>query len=96
MSKEKEKNKNSRFIIDAQISLFDPEKEKPKPDPELEYLLSLDVFIIDEAGLNGIAYYNFDTKKWGFHSDTIGKYTEKTEIKWLWYYPPVNKDDLFF
>ena len=84
--------KKPQAIKNSLTLLFDPEKEKPKPCLDAN-LFSVDVFIIDEDGINGIAFYNFDTKDWGYHSDTLGKYDEGS-VKWFWYYPPINENDI--
>jgi len=82
------------FRIGKQVNhnlFYDPNVTFPKSS-ECDKNFSDDVFIIDEEGLNGIAYYNFDTKKWGFHTDTLVDYNEKgNETKWLWYYPMFNE-----
>ena len=59
-------------------------------------LYSEDVFIIDENGLNGLAYYCFEDNKWYFHTDTLVDYDEENhETEWKWYYPPVKVEDVF-
>lgn len=57
---------------------------------------SEDVFIIDEDGMNGLAYYCFRDSKWYFHTDTLVDYFEEgNETKWKWYYPIANIDLVF-
>ncbi len=57
---------------------------------------SVDVFILDENGMHGIAFWNFDDEVWRFHTDTLVDYNEKgAETKWKWYYPPFTKDFVF-
>ena len=54
---------------------------------------SVDVFILDEDGVHGIAFWNFDDEVWRFHTDTLVDYNEKgAETKWKWYYPPFDKE----
>lgn len=53
---------------------------------------SVDVFVIDENGMHGIAFYSFDDQKWRFHTDTLVDYNEAgNETKWKWYYPIIEK-----
>lgn len=69
---------------------------KPIPAPD-DPLNSVDVFIMDEDGMHGLAYYSFEDKKWCFHTDTLVDYNEPgSETKWVWYYPPYNKEDVKF
>jgi len=51
---------------------------------------SVDVFTCDEDGLLNIGYYNFDTKRWAFHTDTMVDYYEEgiPEMNFNWMYPP--------
>lgn len=57
---------------------------------------SVDVFVIDEEGMHGLAFYNFDTHKWSFHTDTLVDYNEPGhETKWKWYYPPYGVKEAF-
>ena len=57
---------------------------------------SVDVFILDETGVHGIAFWNFDDKVWRFHTDTLVDYNEpNAETKWKWYYPPYDLDQVF-
>ena len=57
---------------------------------------SVDVFILDETGVHGIAFWNFDDEVWRFHTDTLVDYNEKgAETKWKWYYPPFGLDQVF-
>lgn len=56
---------------------------------------SVDVLIIDENGLNGVACYIYADKKWIFHTDTLVDYNEKgNETKWMWYYPLFDNTSL--
>lgn len=68
------------------ILCYDPAKSKPRKDIDVPYH-SVDVYIVDEDGLHGIAYYNFDLKRWDFVTDTL---TDYDEIRWLWYYSPID------
>ncbi len=57
---------------------------------------SVDVFILDETGVHGIAFWNFDDKVWRFHTDTLVDYNEpNAETKWKWYYPPYDLNQVF-
>ena len=96
MIKENEKYVQPESIKSTLILLFDPKYKKPKVDPDSKNLFSVDVLVIDENGESGIAYYNFDYKIWGFHSNTLGQYDKGSKVKWLWYYPPVSENDLEF
>lgn len=72
---------------------FKPEVSKDLSGKDEEF--SVDVFIIDENGLHGLAFYNFDTGKWSFHTDTVVDYNEPGhETKWWWYYPPIELEQL--
>lgn len=56
---------------------------------------SVDVFILDENGVHGIAFWNFDDEVWRFHTDTLVDYNEpNAETKWKWYYPPFDKETI--
>jgi len=66
---------------------FDPEKRKPNPSID-DISFSEDVCIIDEDGVNGLAYYDFELCQWTFHTDTLVDYSEVgNPTKWWWYYP---------
>jgi len=57
---------------------------------------SVDVFILDETGVHGIAFWSFDDEVWRFHTDTLVDYNEKgAETKWKWYYPPFEVEIVF-
>lgn len=76
------------------IQLFDPKTNKPKSNKE-EPEFSEDICIIDENGVNGIAFFSFKEKKWIFYIDTLIDYnSEGAGIKWKWYYPPLNSNDI--
>jgi hypothetical protein len=65
------------------------------PNPSLDDpCFSTDVCIIDEHGLNGLAYYDFHERKWKFHTDIMEDYFEDgNPTKWWWYYPVVVIED---
>lgn len=70
--------------------LFNPITDQPKPSEDCPEF-SVDVFIIDENDMHGLACYHFEDKKWIFHTDTLVDYDEKgAETKWKWYYPDVQ------
>lgn len=77
------------------VHLYDPSVVFPKAcedDPEF----SVDVCIIDEENMHGLAYYIFAERRWSFHTDTLVDYNEiGAETKWMWYYPVVNANDIF-
>jgi len=74
---------------------FDPERNKPLPSKN-DITFSDDVFIIDEDGMHGLAYYSFEDCQWKFHTDTLVDYNEVGhETKWKWYYPTVTVEDAF-
>ena len=74
---------------------FDPERNKPLPSKN-DITFSDDVFIIDEDGMHGLAYYSFEDCQWKFHTDTLVDYNEVGhETKWKWYYPTVTVKDAF-
>ena len=57
---------------------------------------SVDGFILDETGVHGIAFWNFDDKVWRFHTDTLVDYNElNAETKWKWYYPSYGLNEVF-
>jgi hypothetical protein len=74
------------------IKFYKP-KQLPKPSVDAPEF-SDDVFIVDEDGLHGIAYYSFEDKRWCFHTDTLCDYS-KGDIKWRWYYPPFDYKQIF-
>ena len=74
---------------------FDPERNKPLPSKN-DITFSDDVFIIDEDGMHGLAYYSFEDCQWKFHTDTLVDYNEVGhETKWKWYYPMFTVKDAF-
>jgi len=77
------------------VKLFDPKKNKPIPSED-DPTFSVDVCIIDEENVHGLAFYSFDNEKWGFHTDTLVDYDEaENETKWCWYYPVVSATNVF-
>lgn len=76
--------------VERIIELHSPDKLPKQIEGEL---FSEDVIVIDEEGLNGVAFYDYGLKEWGFHTDTLVDYNEKgNETKWMWYYPPISKE----
>ncbi|MFA7307592.1 MAG: hypothetical protein WC026_13070 [Hyphomicrobium sp.] len=65
--------------------------EYPKRATDLsgnEENFSVDVVTYHDALLN-IGFYNFDTKKWGFHTDTLTDMYEDGELQeFIWMYNP--------
>ena len=50
---------------------------------------SVDVITSDEDGMLNIGFYNYDMKKWLFHTDTLYDPYEDGELKhFIWIYPP--------
>lgn len=77
-----------------QVVFYNPE-QLPKKSKDDESF-SDDVFIIDENGIHGIGYYDFELSKWSFHTDTLVDYNEPGhETKWKWYYPLFEIKDVF-
>ena len=74
------------------ISYYNPKKTQPRLNPEGDNI-SVDVFVIDEHGLHGIAFFCYESNEWLFHTDTLIDYNEEgNNTKWLWYYPTPKKD----
>jgi len=63
------------------IKFHDPELNKPNPNKD-DISFSEDVFTIDETGLIGCAYYDFDLCQWSFHTEQMD------DSKFKWFYPP--------
>lgn len=86
-----------KLVNQYKPELFSPDR-KPIYEKDLAGNIepfSVDVCIIDEKGVHGLAYFNFDTDEWSFHTDTLVDYNEEgAETKWWWYYPLVTKDSL--
>ncbi len=77
-------------------TFFNPKFNKPKPSPD-DVTFSVDVLIIDENELHGVACYSFEDEKWIFHTDTLVDYDEVGhETQWRWYYPTFTKEDVNF
>ena len=90
----KSKSEHSIIINDAGIPLFDPTTNRPAPNED-EPAFSEDICTIDENGANGVAFFAFDENRWIFYIDTLIDYnTEGAGIKWKWYYPPINSEDI--
>lgn len=76
--------------LTKEIKLYDPKLHKPNQSKE-DIRFSEDVFIIDENGMHGLAFYSFEDEEWNFHTETLVDYNESgAETKWKWYYPVVN------
>lgn len=58
-----------------------PRQEEGEP-------FSVDVITCDSEGLLNLAFYNYDTKTWSFHTDTLYDYTN---IEFVWIYAPINR-----
>lgn len=81
--------------LDSYIELFNPFYTKPIHSED-DDSYSIDVLIIDENGINGVAFYDYGSMEWRFHTDTLVDYDEKDhETKWMWYYPPFKAKDIF-
>lgn len=79
--------------MEAGAVFYDPSEYPTRVEGED---FSVDVFILDETGVHGIAFWNFDDEVWRFHTDTLVDYNEKpAETKWKWYYPPFGLDQVF-
>ena len=65
---------------------FPPRMETKDGKPELH---SIDVVTMDELNLPNIGFYNYDTEKWSFHTDTlIDPYEGGKLIDFVWMYIP--------
>jgi hypothetical protein len=53
------------------------------PKKEIGEPFSVDVIILTKSKMLNIGYYNFDTKDWAFHTDTMEDVKE-----FIWCYPP--------
>lgn len=50
---------------------------------------SVDVFTRSKDGLLNIGYWNYDTEKWAFHTDTlIDPYENGELMEFVWMYEP--------
>lgn len=79
--------------LEAGVGFHDPSEYPTRVEGED---FSVDVFILDETGVHGIAFWNFDDEVWRFHTDTLVDYNEpNAETKWKWYYPPFGLDQVF-
>jgi len=78
-------------LLPKAVGLYDP-TVFPNQVPGENF--SEDVFVVDENGMHGLAFYNFDTETWSFHTDTLVDYNEEgAETKWKWYYPTATIHD---
>lgn len=78
-------------LLPKSVGLYDP-TVFPNQVPGEHF--SEDVFVVDENGMHGLAFYNFDTETWSFHTDTLVDYNEEgAETKWKWYYPTATIHD---
>ena len=46
---------------------------------------SVDVFACDGDGLLNLGFYDYENKKWCFHTDTLHDYED---VDFVWMYPP--------
>jgi len=85
---------NNCVACNCGIMLFEPATDKPKRSEDVpEY--SVDVCVIDENNINGLAFYDFEDDEWHFHTDTLIDYNETgNETKWRWYYPSVTSKEI--
>lgn len=82
------------IVADTYVPKFHDPSEYPKKVEGEDF--SVDVFILDETRVHGIAFWNFDDKVWRFHTDTLVDYNEpNAETKWKWYYPPYDLNQVF-
>ena len=94
MNTNKENETKPCTIQNVVVRLFDPKRNKPNPSTD-DPSFSVDVCIIDEDGVNGLAYFCFEASAWRFHTDTLVDYDEiGAETKWMWYYPVVKVTDI--
>jgi hypothetical protein len=96
MKKGKSTKEIDNLILRLPIKFYNPELNKPDPSED-EITHSVDVFIIDEHGVDGMAFYNFEDCRWHFHTDTLVDYYEEgAKTKWFWYYRPFEFKDVPF
>ena len=57
---------------------------KPSHRPELEKgeTHSVDVIVMSSMGLLNIGYFDFETEKWGFHTDTLHDMDD--DFRWMY------------
>ena len=71
---------------------FHQPSEKPIPAPD-DPANSVDVFIMDEDGMHGLAFYSFEYEEWWMNADDFDGF-EDGQSKWVWYYPPYTTEDV--
>ena len=78
------------FFQDSMIIFSN--KEYPKKAKDLkgnEEDFSVDVITNDRIGMLNIAFWNYDTGKWGFHTDTLfDPYEGGKLMDFVWIYKP--------
>ena len=85
---------NIKLPVPSQVIFYNPDQFPKKSEDDESF--SDDVMIIDENGIHGIGYYDFELLKWSFHTDTLVDYDEPGhETKWKWYYPIFEIKDVF-
>lgn len=64
-----------------------PKKDQDLKGVELEH--SVDVITIDCNDMLNIGWWNYDTKKWSFHTETLVDYYEGEKLRdFVWIYRP--------
>ncbi len=88
---------NIKLPVPSQVVFYNPDQfPKKSEDYDKDAPYSDDVMIIDENGIHGIGFYDFESLKWCFHTDTLVDYDEPGhETKWKWYYPIFEIKDVF-
>jgi hypothetical protein len=78
--------------MSEKIKFYD-QTQLPEPSED-DKDFSDDVFIVDEDGMYGLAYYSFADSEWAFHTDTLVDYNEDgANTDWRWCYPPFTAKD---
>ena len=81
---------NQKEVKNITIQLFDPDYNKPRLRKDFPGV-SVDVFTLNRHGEHGLAFFSFEDEKWYVHTETFVGYVENThELKWMWYYPPID------
>lgn len=73
---------------------FHKNTEYPKVSEDEDF--SVDVITSNPDGFLNIAFWNFDRKKWLFHSDTmIDPYEDGDLMEFVWWYAPTERTEQF-
>jgi len=71
-----------------------PNTEYPKKSPDItgnDPVFSVDVITVDKDNFLNLAWWNYQSKMWMFHTDTIEPpYYKGKLIDFVWMYKPKN------